>query len=79
MNFYASKVERLFKLAKDKIARLTTLLKDAFENMPIQNRDSQVRYSGHQENFNIIKDPRGCQNNQATKAVIDMGSPQMYQ
>ena len=58
MNFYASKVESSFKLAKDEIARLTTLFKDMFENMPTQNEDSQGPVRGHRHNPNIIRDPR---------------------
>ena len=58
MNFYASKVESSFKLAKDELARLTAQFKEAFENISTQTEDSKEWAGGHRQNPNIIRDPR---------------------
>ncbi|PON51926.1 hypothetical protein PanWU01x14_213390 [Parasponia andersonii] len=56
MIYYASKVEALYKTAKDEIARLTALFKSAFETNSASNKNSIRTPCNYRINLNIIRD-----------------------
>ena len=60
MNYYALNVESSYRLTKDEISRQRGYSKvqlDASKNKSVGNKDDQLKYGGHCENHNILKDP----------------------
>ena len=83
MNFYTSKVESSFSIAKKKkeMAKLTVAFKEAYKTQLGSNTATQLTASKHHENPNIIRDlvivrskgplPHGV----IEKALVDLRSP----
>ena len=57
MNYYASKLESSYMIAKDEIARLTTMFRDAFHASSSSTNNTQANPSTFCNNCNIIMDP----------------------
>ena len=57
MNYYTSKLESLYKIAKDEIAHLVAMFKDALQGNSLIINTSQITPGMFHINLNIIRDP----------------------